>query len=187
LQIIFASPEEENFSCEAIRFEMPETADAKITWRDAQLCTVFVEGDEVGTNGWVCLNDYGAFDADSTTYGSSEEAVAEIIENMRDRGIYGATVDGNIFDERFDDAWLQIEECVRSIDDYKEITFSRNRLGNLIIPFGDARDRNIRLVLPKEGDEWRCYVGQRLVDEGDIGDLLEQNVRTEERASKFDW
>jgi len=25
------------------------------------------------------------------------------------------------------------------------------------------------------------------VDEGDIGDLLEQNVRTEERASKFDW
>lgn len=37
MQIIFASAEEENFSCVAIRFEMPETADAKITWRDAQL------------------------------------------------------------------------------------------------------------------------------------------------------
>ncbi|MBY5868497.1 hypothetical protein [Rhizobium leguminosarum] len=33
-----------------------------------------------------------------------------------------------------------------------------------------AQERSIRLALPKEGDEWRCYIGQRLVGEGDISE-----------------
>ncbi|MBO9127933.1 MULTISPECIES: hypothetical protein [unclassified Rhizobium] len=187
MQIIFRTADEESLSCVAVRFEFLEDENTDTTWKDAQLCRIFLDAEEVGNNGWLRLDDYGSFGVVCHDYATSEEAVDDIIESIRDHGTYGATADKCIYDERFDEAWPHIDSFMSSMVDFTEVMFNRDRRGSLVLMFEDGRERDIRLVLPKGVDQWRCYVGKRMVGEGNAADLLEAHFQAKDEDSSYGY